>query len=102
MEHMEKTGHKMFKIELKSKRNSYKRPNLVRKIVLHLFVYSGAFLERKWGCGDFDFLLHFSQKPWYTAYEVRIVQFRPFVYDAANHHLIADEAAKRIFFTYLV
>ena len=38
--------------------------------------------------GDaFDLLLHFSQKPWYTAYEVRIVLFRPFVYDAANQQI---------------
>ena len=38
--------------------------------------------------GDaFDLLLHFSQEPWYTAYEVRIVLFRPFVYDAANHQV---------------
>ena len=32
-------------------------------------------------------LLHFSQDPRYTAYEVRAVRFRPFVYDAANHQV---------------
>ena len=35
--------------------------------------------------GDgFNLLLPFSQKPWYTVYEMRDVQFRPFVYDDAN------------------
>ena len=39
------------------------------------------------GCYEDNFLLHFSQKPWYTAYEVRAVQFRPFVYDAMNRRV---------------
>ena len=34
-----------------------------------------------------ELLLRFSLKLWYTAYEVRAVQFRPFVYDAANHQV---------------
>ena len=45
------------------------------------------FLEQKRDCDSFNFLLHFSQKPWYTAYEVRAVQFRPFVYDAMNRQV---------------
>ena len=36
---------------------------------------------------SFNFPLHFSQKPWYTVYEVRAVQFRPFVYDAMNRQV---------------
>ena len=38
-------------------------------------------------CYEDNFLLHFSQKPWYTAYEVRAVQFRPFVYDTMNRRV---------------
>ena len=38
------------------------------------------FWNKKRRCDAFNLLLHFSQKPWYTAYEVRAVQFRPFVY----------------------
>lgn len=33
-------------------------------------------------------ICHFIlQKPWYTVYEVRDVQFRPFVYDAMNRQV---------------
>ena len=45
------------------------------------------FWNRKRGCDAFNFLFHFSQKPWYTAYEVRAVQFRPFVYDAMDQQV---------------
>ena len=36
---------------------------------------------------DFNFLLQILQKLWYTIQEVRIVQFRPFVYDATNQQV---------------
>ena len=45
------------------------------------------FWNKKRRCDAFNLLLHFSQKPWYTAYEVRAVQFRPFVYDAMNQRV---------------
>lgn len=45
------------------------------------------FWNEKRGCDDFNLPLHFSQKPWYTFYEVRAVQFRPFVYDAMNQQV---------------
>ena len=45
------------------------------------------FWNKKRRCDAVNLLLHFSQKPWYTAYEVRAVQFRPFVYDAMNQRV---------------
>ena len=42
------------------------------------------FWNEKPDCGSFNLPLHFLQKPWYTVYEVRDVQFRPLVYDDAN------------------
>lgn len=52
-----------------------------------LFGYSGAFWDQNHVGDAFNLLLHFSQKPWYTVYEVRAVQFRPFVYDAMNRQV---------------
>ena len=45
------------------------------------------FWNEKRDCVSFDLLLHFLQKPWYTVYEMRTVQFRPFVYDAMNRQV---------------
>jgi len=45
------------------------------------------FWNEKPDCGSFNLPLHFLQKPWYTVYEVRDVQFRPFVYDAMNRQV---------------
>ena len=59
--------------------------------VEYLWSYSLVTAVRFWDqnhVGDaFNLLLHFSQKPWYTVYEVRAVQFRPFVYDAMNRQV---------------
>ena len=35
---------------------------------------------QKKGCGSFNLPLYFLQRLWYASYEVRAVQFRPFVY----------------------
>ena len=43
---MGNTGHKMLGKELKLRGNRKKRLKVVRKIVSHLFGYSGAILER--------------------------------------------------------
>jgi len=45
------------------------------------------FWNEKRDCVSFNLLLHFLQKPWYTVYEMRTVQFRPFVYDAMNRQV---------------
>ena len=45
------------------------------------------FWNEKPDCSSFNLPLHFLQKPWYTVYEVRDVQFRPFVYDAMNRQV---------------
>ena len=45
------------------------------------------FWNEKRDCVSFNLLLHFLQKPWYTVYEVRAVQFRPFVSDAMNQQV---------------
>ena len=59
--------------------------------VEYLRSYSLVTAVRFWDqnhVGDaFNLLLHFLQKPWYTIYEVRAVQFRPFVYDAMNQQV---------------
>lgn len=59
--------------------------------VEYLWSYSLVTAVRFWDqnhVGDaFNLLLHFLQKPWYTIYEVRAVQFRPFVYDAMNQQV---------------
>ena len=46
------------------------------------------FWNEKRDCVSFNLLLHFLQKPWYTVYEMRTVQFRPFVYDAMNRQVL--------------
>lgn len=54
---------------------------------MYSFITAVRFWNEMCDCDDINFPLHFSQKPWYTAYEVRAVQFRPFVYNAANHQV---------------
>ena len=46
-----------------------------------------VFGMKKHDCVSLNLPLHFLQKLWYTAYEVRTVQFRPFVYDAMDQQV---------------